>query len=97
LLCRNSTPLFISRSRNQSQKNRTVAGQVISVNAEFVWEKSAFSKEDSTCFHTHTGAVSTWFYVVLVGGFSLPTPRQQLKHNPNPKSNAERSHSCGVP
>jgi len=32
-----------------------------------------------------------------VGGFSLPTPRQQLKHNPNPKSNAERSHSCGVP
>jgi len=42
-------------------------------------------------------AVPTWGYVVLVVEITHPTPRQQLKHNPNPKSNAALSHSCGVP
>jgi len=60
-------------------------------------EKPAFSKEDSTCAHTHTAAISTWRYVVLVEEITHPTPRQQLKHIAIPKSNAFLSQSCGVP
>jgi len=51
----------------------------------------------STCPHTHTAPNSTWRYVVLVVEITHPTPRQQLKSNRNPKSNAFLSHSCGVP
>jgi hypothetical protein len=48
-------------------------------------------------FHTHMAAVSTWLYVVLVVENSHATPKQKLKHNATPKSNAALLHSCGVP
>jgi len=51
----------------------------------------------STFLHIHTESFSTWLYVDGVGEFSHATPRQQLKRNLNPKSNAPLSHSCGVP
>jgi hypothetical protein len=53
------------------------------------------SKEDSTCFHIHTVAVSTWPYAGHVKKKPFPTPKQKQKTVAEAKHNALPNLSCG--